>query len=329
MQRFAFKYVSHSLLALLCFRHDQLWDPKSAEEAGTIDYVSDFVKYNLKEAAMAAFHKLGYDKDKLSESVSRFQPQDGSDWTDEEKAQFRIEIFRQRKDLSAVAKAMNKSVNSCMTYYLNSFKQSNDYRLLKTLRAEERAEQIVSSHQGVDACGICGDGGNLLICDGCEGEFHMKCMRPPLIEIPEGHWECDDCVNRTFLSARDNLIRNTRIYERVPVNEPNRKRKADEMNSDWSGSDGKNSTSNGEGKSLATNGRAGEIVLRPTPQVLEAVKKFANAISAALDPPKEKNSEGIGPPKEEVSEILDVPKDEISETFDVPKEEKIATDAGS
>jgi hypothetical protein len=288
------------LFIALC-RHDPVWDPKRAEETGVLDHVSDHIKYNLKEAAMVAFHELGYDKDKLSDSISRFEPQDGSNWTEQEKAKFRIEIFRHRKDLSAVAKSMNKSVNSCMTYYLSSFKKSDDYRLLKTLCAEERTEKLISSVQGADACVICGDGGNLLICDECEGEFHMTCMKPVLAEIPEGHWECDDCVNRKFLSARDKLIWNTRIYERAPVEESSRKRKADDMNPDGSGPDDKNVTSD-DGESLPMgNGQKGQVALRPTPQVLEAVKKLAFSISQALDASNESASNLKSTGEEELS----------------------------
>lgn len=265
--------------------YDQVWDPSLAESSGMADHVSQNIKYNLREAAMAAAHESGYDKDKLSRILSKREPQDGSNWTDEEKAQFRIEIFQFRKDLSAVAKSMNKSVNSCMTYYLNNFKKSDDYRLLKTLRAEERADKMLASEHGVDACGVCGDGGSLLICDGCEGEFHMHCLKPCLANIPTGRWECDDCVNEKFLQARDNLIRNTRLFERVPIEDSlNRKRKAHDMESDGVVSDEQSSASSKkEYSNKAAPTQPCEIALRPTPQALEAVKKLALAISQALD----------------------------------------------
>ncbi len=249
------------------------------------DHVSQHIKYNLREAAMTAAHESGYDKEKLSHVLSQREPQDGSNWTDEEKAKFRIEIFQFRKDLSAVAKSMNKSVNSCMTYYLNNFKKSDDYRLLKTLRAEERADKLLASEHGVDACGVCGDGGSLLICDGCEGEFHMHCLRPSLANIPTGHWECDDCINEKFLQARDNIIRNTRLFERVPIEDAlSRKRKAHDMESDGVTSDEQSSSSNKkECLVKEAHTQPGEISLRPTPQALEALKKLALSISQALD----------------------------------------------
>lgn len=239
---------------------------------------------------MISLHKLDYDKDKLAEVVCTFEPEDGSNWTREEKEQFRIEIFRHRKELSAVAKSMNKSVNCCMTYYLNIFKKSDDYRLLKTLRADERAETMVASEHGGDACLVCGDGGNLLICDGCEGEYHGKCTRPPLAEVPEGSWECDDCVNHNFLKARDNLIRNTRIFERIEAASQSRKRKARQMGSDLMSPNRRKSDGDTGAQLHTKTGEMGELVLRPTPQALAAVKKLALAISQALAVPKESSS---------------------------------------
>ncbi|GLE09875.1 hypothetical protein PINS_up021803 [Pythium insidiosum] len=36
--------------------------------------------------------------------------------------------------------------------------------------------------------------GTALICDGCEGEFDMELLNPPLMEIPKGDWFCGACV---------------------------------------------------------------------------------------------------------------------------------------
>ena len=41
---------------------------------------------------------------------------------------------------------------------------------------------------------------NLILCDGCDMEWHTYCMSPPLTEIPQGNWFCFDCIanDRTF-----------------------------------------------------------------------------------------------------------------------------------
>ena len=33
----------------------------------------------------------------------------------------------------------------------------------------------------------------ILICDGCDKEYHMYCLTPKLKKVPEGHWYCPRC----------------------------------------------------------------------------------------------------------------------------------------
>lgn len=44
-----------------------------------------------------------------------------------------------------------------------------------------------------DYCKICKDGGELLCCDFCPGTYHMRCVKPQLITVPEGEWKCPMC----------------------------------------------------------------------------------------------------------------------------------------
>ena len=46
-------------------------------------------------------------------------------------------------------------------------------------------------------CRVCLSGlddGEMLVCDGCDGLFHCKCIDPPLSSIPEGDWFCGSCL---------------------------------------------------------------------------------------------------------------------------------------
>ena len=49
-------------------------------------------------------------------------------------------------------------------------------------------------------CKICKDGGELLCCDFCPGTYHMKCVKPQLITVPEGEWKCPMC--KTIINDR-------------------------------------------------------------------------------------------------------------------------------
>lgn len=247
----ALDLISHTRYLGSC---SPVWDPKTAAENG-IDLDSkdpiSAVPSKIKEAALVKLAELGYDEEALAKVVDEIKPTDGSDWNQKQRERFRDEIFRSRKDLVAVSKAMDIPMKTCLTYYFGTFKTSDDYRLMKTVCVDELAVRHESSEHGYDACAICGDGGNLLICDGCEGEYHMECLRPALDRVPEGHWECDECVDRKFLAAREYLVRSTKLFREDGV----RKRP-------W-GDTRENS----------------EVIYLPKDDVLAAVKKFANDVS--------------------------------------------------
>jgi urease beta subunit len=56
-----------------------------------------------------------------------------------------------------------------------------------------------------DPCEGCGEpcDTKTIICDGCDGEWHFKCVRPVIEEVPEGDWFCERCRKKKKIYADD------------------------------------------------------------------------------------------------------------------------------
>ncbi|KAL3529860.1 hypothetical protein ACH5RR_009182 [Cinchona calisaya] len=61
----------------------------------------------------------------------------------------------------------------------------------------KRREDAESDNEDpdVEECLVCFNAGRAVMieCDECLGGFHLKCLRPPLKEVPEGDWICGFC----------------------------------------------------------------------------------------------------------------------------------------
>ncbi|CAI5718191.1 unnamed protein product [Peronospora effusa] len=64
-------------------------------------------------------------------------------------------------------------------------------------KRKREAKRLKLLHPGVDQhreyCEVCLKGGKLLCCDGCERACHLNCVRPALLDVPEGEWLCSHC----------------------------------------------------------------------------------------------------------------------------------------
>ena len=46
----------------------------------------------------------------------------------------------------------------------------------------------------MEFCRVCKEGGELLCCDSCNSAYHLRCLDPPLEEVPEESWTCPRCA---------------------------------------------------------------------------------------------------------------------------------------
>ncbi|GFZ13004.1 origin recognition complex 1 [Actinidia rufa] len=61
----------------------------------------------------------------------------------------------------------------------------------------KRREEASSADEDpeVEECRVCYKTGKAVMieCDDCLGGYHLKCLKPPLKEVPEGDWICGFC----------------------------------------------------------------------------------------------------------------------------------------
>ncbi|KYM96770.1 E3 ubiquitin-protein ligase UHRF1 [Cyphomyrmex costatus] len=75
----------------------------------------------------------------------------------------------------------------------------------------EECEDNPDEECRVCGCKVCAgkeEENTLLICDECDDMFHMKCLNPPLLELPEeSYWYCPECKNdeNEIVKAGDKL----------------------------------------------------------------------------------------------------------------------------
>ena len=201
-----------------CIHSTLLWSPAAAAQAETsLEAVEELLKDvppNKKFRALSKLAENGYNVDGFEDMVKAMPLTNGEDWDEAKRNQFSQEIFKNRKNLAMVCKNMGIEMETCLIYYYSEFKKSTDYRLMKTVHDDERYEKTARFETFFDVCAICDDGGELVICDECEGEYHLKCMRPPLKTVPVGRWECDECVDRKVLQLRNYLLYHTNLSKK-------------------------------------------------------------------------------------------------------------------
>jgi hypothetical protein len=97
---------------------------------------------------------------------------------------FKESIFRYFEDFSRIHGDVGTNEASVVAHYYANFYDTPDYK---------RLEEIMNEHS--DECRECGDGGDLILCEGCKSWYHLGCADPPLDKVPKGDWLCKPCVN--------------------------------------------------------------------------------------------------------------------------------------
>lgn len=122
-------------------------------------------------------HKVYYyDLYVLVEKLGGFQVMDKSKWHEVNKT-FGVDTK---------SRVIEMEYNASIKYYAN---------FLKCNSSTDFPESDSDSES--ESCLICGNNENpqeTLLCDNCDHAFHMKCLNPPLSQIPATNWYCDKCL---------------------------------------------------------------------------------------------------------------------------------------
>jgi len=169
--------------------YSMLWDPKLADEAQQRgEDISGFLAGNHElckhELLLKILHENNYIVDAARRALVKIQKRNGgfpsTRLNEEESQKFRKVIHKTQKDFSSIAKSLKRKRSDCLVHYYN-WKSSN------------RRYQSIKKGWSDGSCCVCGEVGLLIICDGCNSNFHMECTTPPLSEVPKGNWFCDSC----------------------------------------------------------------------------------------------------------------------------------------
>jgi len=183
--------------------YDTLWDPNLAEEAqrrgedisGFLDGDHELCK---QELLFSILHNNGYCVESARMDFERMQRLNNgcssSKLNSNEARQFGVLIHESRKDFSSIAKNLKRKRSDCLVHYYE-WKVSN--RIYHSMKRKWNNRY----------CSVCDDGGDLIICDGCNSNFHMECAKPRLSVVPEGNWLCYSCryTKRTNMSPLSSI----------------------------------------------------------------------------------------------------------------------------
>ncbi|XP_062853895.1 nucleosome-remodeling factor subunit BPTF-like isoform X2 [Trichomycterus rosablanca] len=89
-----------------------------------------------------------------------------------------------------------------------------DQFLATSMAREELMSEGVVTYD--DHCRVCHHLGDLLCCETCSAVYHLECVKPPLLEVPEEEWQCEVCVAHRVPGVGDSVTESqkTRPYIR-------------------------------------------------------------------------------------------------------------------
>ncbi|NXU38320.1 AIRE regulator, partial [Drymodes brunneopygia] len=117
---------------------------------------------------------------------------EGTDTTRTSRASVVVPEWHHGHDLGVSPSASSASPNPFLSHQQNREPQLHPQGHLPAVTVH--SQDPVPHQENEDECAACGDGGELICCDGCPRAFHLACLVPPLPHVPSGTWRCGSCV---------------------------------------------------------------------------------------------------------------------------------------
>ncbi|KAL3641725.1 hypothetical protein CASFOL_012540 [Castilleja foliolosa] len=102
-------------------------------------------------------------------------------------------------DITALAKGLSEKTTALHEQFLT---QESDLHT----KAEQTETHPLDEAHTCRCCRQKADGKNGLVCDSCEGMYHISCIEPPVKEIPTRSWYCSDCAAKEIESSHENCV---------------------------------------------------------------------------------------------------------------------------
>ncbi|KAJ9139686.1 hypothetical protein P3X46_030395 [Hevea brasiliensis] len=113
---------------------------------------------------------------------------------------------REDKDRKVITRAMasknaksEQKSNKKRVYYKKVVYDGGEFEVGDDVYVKRREDASSDDDlPEVEECRVCFKAGKAVMveCDDCLGGFHLKCLKPPLKEVPEGDWICGFCKAR-------------------------------------------------------------------------------------------------------------------------------------
>ncbi|KAL4099990.1 hypothetical protein PRIC1_007787 [Phytophthora ramorum] len=185
------------------------------------EFVQTYAWPKETEMALQSLFKGGYDVPRAVDIIHEARREKTLKREEAErihKCIFERAMDRHGKKLHLVKRRMGRTMTTrevVSKFYL--WKKTPEYEQWHERQREKRRKREAkrlahlrpAADQHNEYCETCVKGGKLLCCDGCERAYHLNCVRPALLDVPDGDWFCSCCRDaapKTPLAKQRNIV---------------------------------------------------------------------------------------------------------------------------